>query len=959
MKNFNYLALILIALAIFNFKPNSAFGAFGIDEKIKQVKTTDNPAIYYLDHKRGAKKAYVNEKAFLVYGNKWSDVKVITKEQLNKWPDLKLVKSQDSPAVYFISKGKKVNIQTEDDFKKLGYRWDEIAAINKEDLDQYALASYNELGLNVNNDEYELVKLKNLPAIFYVKNKNKTAIKSAADFERLGFEWDDIVVIEKDDLENLKEIDYDAIGFNSILNSKAKLAIALDTVSPKGATTLPIGTNGNLVGVYSFDSRDGATQITGLDFTFTGMFSDQLLEDLRLTDESRIDYGSLVSRSGKNMRFNFINNPIIVGSGRIKKVYVWLDLSSCAECNKINLQLSLNKVKIDESQAQILSVLPINAKSFNLVDGSSVLAQADLNEVALENANLQAVIGQGGQTIMNFKIKETTGNEDIYVNDLTLQMDGSLSQDQIANFILKDDKKKVIARASFIDGKRLSFSLDKYKINRKTEVSFSVVADITDGEGREFDLKLGRADIVGATHGFGVKVKYANIIESVKIIRKDIGIISKSLIANKYVFAQKKGSLLGVFEIRNASEEIYLDSVKLSLTRSSGAPEPDKDVHLVNYASGEVLDTRDGSVLSSGQTEFKVNDLPLKSNAVLTLAVIAEMPKIEKSGLTYQIITNTVKYRTKSNQIIETRAPVEGNLFTAVTSNIFTYSNPEFNPNYAKGQTNIKIASFYIEASADDKVNISSFTFDKGEALQDLNHNNGFLNVKVYIGSKRLTTIEKPDRSSLTINTAYKLSAGKRIELSVYADTQKDLKVDKISLKLTGISAESYVSGLSSSVSGIDAVSNPASFTKLSAKIDTVSNGKIILDSKSNIIATYKIKNENKEDLVLNYITIASSGSGLSYGSGFSNLKLFNNTTKKTFGSTVGKPVAGSNRIRAGYTLKPNQELIFSVQVDAAKAVSEKNFKVYLNKIEATGRVSKISADIAGVPTAEMNISAE
>ena len=64
------LAVVIFALGFAIANPNRAQAAFGLDPGFKQVKTADSPAVYYLDHARGFKKAYVNAKAFLAYGNK-------------------------------------------------------------------------------------------------------------------------------------------------------------------------------------------------------------------------------------------------------------------------------------------------------------------------------------------------------------------------------------------------------------------------------------------------------------------------------------------------------------------------------------------------------------------------------------------------------------------------------------------------------------------------------------------------------------------------------------------------------------------------------------------------------------------------------------------------------------------------------------------------------------------------
>ncbi|MDP2830487.1 MAG: hypothetical protein Q8O21_00280, partial [bacterium] len=82
---------IICALLLFLFLPllflSDAKAAYGISSGIKQVKTTDSPTVYYFDHQRGMKKSYVSEQAYLAYGNKWSDIKIVSQSELDKWPD--------------------------------------------------------------------------------------------------------------------------------------------------------------------------------------------------------------------------------------------------------------------------------------------------------------------------------------------------------------------------------------------------------------------------------------------------------------------------------------------------------------------------------------------------------------------------------------------------------------------------------------------------------------------------------------------------------------------------------------------------------------------------------------------------------------------------------------------------------------------------------------------------------
>jgi len=112
--NKKIILVIIIFVFVFSLAlavPNGAHAAFGLDTSFKQVKTADSPAVYYLDHARGFKKAYVNAKAFLAYGNKWADIKIVSQADLDKWPEMQLAKEKDNPAVYYLKNGKKVLIE--------------------------------------------------------------------------------------------------------------------------------------------------------------------------------------------------------------------------------------------------------------------------------------------------------------------------------------------------------------------------------------------------------------------------------------------------------------------------------------------------------------------------------------------------------------------------------------------------------------------------------------------------------------------------------------------------------------------------------------------------------------------------------------------------------------------------------------------------------------------------------
>jgi hypothetical protein len=132
------------------------FGFFGeasaLSTKVKQVRTKDNPAVYFLYHAGHRKKAYLNADTYLNYGNKWSDVKFVSTSELNSWPEAKLIKKTDAPAVYYIKGSQKTLIVNWTDLEDFGLEHEPIITVNQTDLNQYSEATYEEIGLRKAGD---------------------------------------------------------------------------------------------------------------------------------------------------------------------------------------------------------------------------------------------------------------------------------------------------------------------------------------------------------------------------------------------------------------------------------------------------------------------------------------------------------------------------------------------------------------------------------------------------------------------------------------------------------------------------------------------------------------------------------------------------------------------------------------------------------------------------------------
>lgn len=883
---------IVFRIAMFSLLPG-LFLAFsapvqaanGLDQSIRQVKTAYSPVVFYLDHKRGTKKAYTNETAYLSYGNRWSDVKTISSEELNKWSDINLVKSASSPAVYYINSGK------------------------------------------------------------------KALITSATEFLKAGFKWSDVVAISKADLDTYTTTEFKAGGGSSEITNNGRLTVYESLVVSSGST-LPINTKDNLVAVFNVRAEKEAVQINGLTLKLTGIFNPESLDKIYLTNEANAVYDIIPSIENRKAIFTYNNSPLIIQAGEEKKIKVFVNFT---EKNSVGTTFGVAVTTESDIKtgSAIAGTFPVGKNIFKLVDGAGVLGQMKAEENPVDVTD--AIIGNTAQTINKFTIYETSGKENLLIKEISLSNKGTSGKSGLINFKLKDKYNNIISTASAMDtDKNIIFRLNDYKIMRKENMNFSVTADITGGENQTINLDLKEIKAIGAEYGFGLKPSYTNNIQTISIKRNPLAIIAKDLKENKNVFAEQKGAIVGVFEIRNNNQKINLGNLYFSLVKNSKTVNLSKVIYLVNYDSGKVYGSFSGEKFSADQASVDLSVLNLNPRESLTIALVTEIPKEIKNGDTYKIVLNKINYLAETGASCSDEVNVSGIILSVNKTNVYIYSNNEVkNLSYSKGQKGVRIASFVIEAASGSDAVIDSLTLTRGNTSGAVVFTNGFTNLKANIGGRGAkNVIEKPsDNEYIFTGFNYRLGAGQRVEINIYVDTERDLKANNTDLKITGLNAVAYNSTIPANVSGLGATSIGANFREVQAEIVNVNSGNIIAGEKENIAGSFKIKNTGGEDLKLSSLVINTAGEGFSYSLGYSNLKIEERGTNRGIGS-VGRPVAGANKIGLGnYKIVAGQEQIFDVYVDATDEVPGGNISVYFSDLVVSGNSSNIKANISGDPT--------
>ncbi len=928
----------LIASMIVITSPAEA--SFGINSSFRQVKTANSPVVYYLDHKIGKKKAYVNEVSYLTYGNKWSDVKIVHPEALRAWEDINLVKSQDRPEVFYIENGTKKWIQTEEEFVDKGYKWSDIVTIAQADLDQYTTVGENPYKGEIpaqtpenNNSNYNTssnsgVLASNAPTSPNTSNTTSNVPANISATGNVGT-TDNNVLVNKG--VTIESINYSSTPVRALAN-----------------------TNSNLVATYKLSAAGENVSITKITLNTQGVFNREIVKKVYLTvgNDSSTEYEGY-STNGRDYQFDFHFYPINVLSGRDKIIKVYVDFAGDESTNFQTIKFTMNSYKGLTTDSYVYGKFPLQGTSFELVYIADLLGQAVIEELNLDRA-LEIKIGSVNEEIAAFKITETTGIENLKVAKLIFENLGSATQEDIENIVLKDSKGRSISQVRKIDGRTIAFSLDNYQINKDASAEFSIYVDVVKGENKTINLRLKKAAIKGDIYEYAIVPTYLDVAENITIIREKLNVISNDLKVTENVFSQEEGTLIGVYEIRNNNQNIILSSIKLILSKSESAPALKEAVYLVDYETGAVYDY--AKPIYDDFISFDIPKISLGARQTVKLAVIATIPDRAEQGDMYGTELSTISYKSVNSGIyLEDTMNVPGKTVIVSKSNLFIYENFDAGgAEYIKGENGIKIASFYLEAAYGDDVLINGITLTKGDTAGLITYENGFSNLRATIGNSQVgATIERPYSDTYNFKGfSYILRSGQRQEVSVYVDTSENMRVNSTQLMLSKIVAQSNVSGIKAVTTGLNAKSYIINFGEVKLAIQAGSSGSIEQGEDDNFVGSFTLTNSGDENIRLGDITLLTTGRGFSSSLGYRDLEIRENESSRTIGLDRD-PVSGANRIGlSGYIIEKNNTKTFDIYVDGGDYDMSEGFELRFAELTAEGQDSRIPVVVVGQPTA-------
>lgn len=899
-KNLILLFVILVITGLLGLvlMANQAQAA---SSQVKQVKTAASPTVYYLDYNLGVKKAYASAAAFLSYGNKWSDVKTISQAQLNKWPDLKLIKLAGEKNIYYIKGNKKAMIKSPSDLSSLGLNFGQVAQISQKDFFAYQTTDYAGVGL-------------------------ATAIASATKVKSGG-------------------------------GNPGILTVTLDP-SNQPSGFLPMNSSHNLVAIYNFRAGGSPVTVRTITVNVRGVYKEEVVEKIYLTNEADYILGEPTTLNDRRAMFNFGADSFIIPAGETKKIRVYVDLKSYTDFVNNSLRVELSNLTSLQANTEVSGNFPLTAGEYKLAVGS-LSGHAKIEEIAVNSGN-KLIIGNNERIISKFKISETSGRENMVIKKITLVNAGTARLTGLANFKFKDSNNNLIAQSIGAEDNMVIFNINNYVLNKGQNKTFLLLTDVTNGEDGTVNFNLRDFLATGETYGYGLTFNQTNNGETFTIIRQPLNILSRELNPSKLVFSKQSGAIVGNFQVRNNSLRIYLNGLNVILEKNSSAPNFGDTVYLVNYDSGEVYSSTNGAKLLNG-ANFSFNGITLAPGQVMNFSLITNLPASARDGDKYRIIINALSYKYDNSFDFQDSPALGGNYLTVTRSSLYLYpNNDNWDKNYIKGQAGVKIASFIMEAAAGDDLNINQITLSKsGDTSGSVLYANGFSNLRLYIGGSQVgKAIELPAVANYVFdNFSYNLKAGSRVELKLYADTATALQVSETQLMVASFAAKSKKSQVASAIFGVNTASQKVYFGETKLELKALDGGSFVPGVKDNNVGSFSIVNSGVEDIRLKSLNIITTSDGFSYSLGLSNLMIVEASELKRVGA-ISRPVAGANLVNlSNYIIKSGQTVEFIIRVSASNTALVSSFEIYLSELKVLGKKSGLSAGVQGDPTDKIAVN--
>lgn len=136
--------------------------------------------------------------AFIKAGYEWSDIQEVSASDVVSTVSGNLLRVEGDPKVYIVERGLKRHIPNPESFNSYSYKWEDIVEVSA-----VHLAGYKDAALMRALDDFK---------VYLLEGNTKQWIKTAQDFNSAGYDWNEVLDVNRTELESYITKDEEAIA---------------------------------------------------------------------------------------------------------------------------------------------------------------------------------------------------------------------------------------------------------------------------------------------------------------------------------------------------------------------------------------------------------------------------------------------------------------------------------------------------------------------------------------------------------------------------------------------------------------------------------------------------------------------------------------------------------------------------------------------------------------------------
>jgi len=617
---------------------------------------------------------------------------------------------------------------------------------------------------------------------------------------------------------------------NGNQQAAGNLSVALSANTP-ASRNLPDGSQFNDMLVANFTASQEDVKLKGLTVTREGFLANTNITGVSVWDESGRRHGEVMTsfNSDNQVVVGFASDPILIAKGDTESVTVRFNFGSTASGGTVRATLS--SASAVDTDADVSGSFPVRGNEMSTVDGSSSLSSVEVAAQAVggNSASTDAGNVEIGQTkdIAKFKFTETTGKNDVQIEQLVFFFDGTMKDGDLSDLKVVAPDNTVLGTVSAVSDRYATVVFDQpFTVQSGDNEVLTLRATVNNGSGNYFR--------VGLQNDYDLLVK--DKAESVYLLPSDGAGDWNAMYASDGYFKMKSGTLtvtkrsdstsgnvsagadnvvLASFDVRAVGEDIEVRKLGVEITTTAGSKDLSGNVKIMVGGKQVLSFSGDYStslyVDGSGSQRNLSQYFTVKSGETVKLEVVGNIDDNASSDTYTASVGNMYGKRLSTldfsdNMPSSDAGSTSGNQLTVQSTSVTLVKDTSVgNSTLSKGANHV-IGQFSVRAGNAEGICLTNVSLKFAAQNGVFNAPTDLQNLSVWLGDVQLgTTLGSVATSSNSFSGNLCLNANETQKLKVKADVNSASNGGPVS---TTIDSFTYI-GRSTNNSTSDTATDP------------------------------------------------------------------------------------------------------------------------------------------------------